>query len=442
MRALLALAASATLFACGEASVAPAEPSTSLTWHQDVSPIIAARCATCHVDGGVAPFSLQTLDDVMSTRPLLATSVRMDSMPPWQAAPGYVEYRADLSLTEREKSVLLEWLDSEDTPLGDPANPGAELPAPTLELEREDILLTVPEAYTPPANSDDYRCFIVDWPADEPLFVTGTSALPGAPSLSHHMAIFLVGPDEVQRFLDLDEADPGLGYECFGAAAGDDYFAPYELIGGWAPGGGAMVFPEGTGIPVAPGSIVILQQHYNTLFSEPESDQSSMVFEVTENVEREAHFIPFLDWSWVLAGMEIEAGVPDVTHSYVDRPDFSLGLFFPNADARAPLELWAASPHMHLLGQSVRLDVVREDETVQPILDLPIWDFGWQRVYWFQDSVTLGPQDKIQLTCRWDNSAENQPIIDGTSTDPRDVGWGEGTFDEMCLSVIYVTQAR
>ena len=43
------------------------------------------------------------------------------------------------------------------------------------------------------------------------------------------------------------------------------------------------------------------------------------------------------------------------------------------------------------------------------------------------------------MGCTWDNSASNQPIVDGEVKEPVDVAWGAGTSDEMCLSGFYVT---
>ena len=43
------------------------------------------------------------------------------------------------------------------------------------------------------------------------------------------------------------------------------------------------------------------------------------------------------------------------------------------------------------------------------------------------------------MGCTWDNSASNQPIIDGVAKEPVDVAWGEGTSDEMCLGGFYAT---
>ncbi len=73
------------------------------------------------------------------------------------------------------------------------------------------------------------------------------------------------------------------------------------------------------------------------------------------------------------------------------------------------------------------------------MLDIPRWDFAWQRNYGFKEPYTLNSGDKIGLECHWDNSPENQPWVDGEQVSPPDINWGEGTGDEMCLGVYYIT---
>ena len=52
--------------------------------------------------------------------------------------------------------------------------------------------------------------------------------------------------------------------------------------------------------------------------------------------------------------------------------------------------------------------------------------------------ITVQAGDQLDLRCHHDNSAENQPYIDGQTAEPQDVYWGEGTTDEMCLGVFLV----
>ena len=103
-----------------------------------------------------------------------------------------------------------------------------------------------------------------------------------------------------------------------------------------------------------------------------------------------------------------------------------------------PMNLVAFTPHMHLLGTQIgattvpALDGSGEDEC---LIDVPRWDFNWQQSYVTRDgeNVTLSQGEGIELTCVYDNSESNQPVINGEQVEPRDVTWGEGTLDEMCL---------
>ena len=101
--------------------------------------------------------------------------------------------------------------------------------------------------------------------------------------------------------------------------------------------------------------------------------------------------------------------------------------------------LHSAMPHMHTFGQSITIAVVHPDGTRDTLMTIPKWDFHWQREYVWQEPASLDPGDKLAIECEWDNSVRAQPVIDGTRLTPRDLTWGEGTADEMCLALIYVT---
>jgi len=52
--------------------------------------------------------------------------------------------------------------------------------------------------------------------------------------------------------------------------------------------------------------------------------------------------------------------------------------------------------------------------------------------------VTVGPGDTIRVSCTFDNSKADQPVIGAAQLQPRYVLWGEGTTDEMCLGMLSV----
>ncbi len=65
--------------------------------------------------------------------------------------------------------------------------------------------------------------------------------------------------------------------------------------------------------------------------------------------------------------------------------------------------------------------------TNECLLDIPHWDFHWQRNYQLKRAKILRPGDKLSISCTWDNSPENQQVINGIQQQSRDVKWGEST---------------
>ena len=75
--------------------------------------------------------------------------------------------------------------------------------------------------------------------------------------------------------------------------------------------------------------------------------------------------------------------------------------------------LWAAFPHMHQIGSSIRVDLVRADGSKSCVINVPKWDFHWQGSYQFTQPIKVNAGDRLQTTCVWDNSAAHQPVVDG-----------------------------
>jgi hypothetical protein len=105
-----------------------------------------------------------------------------------------------------------------------------------------------------------------------------------------------------------------------------------------------------------------------------------------------------------------------------------------------PFALHSVYMHQHVLGRFNSLELIRENGTEVTLIDIRNWDFDWQDEYTFENEVIVQPGDQFRLTCNWDNSAANQQFVNGEQILPRYVEFGEGTFDEMCVSYFYVTR--
>ena len=203
--------------------------------------------------------------------------------------------------------------------------------------------------------------------------------------------------------------------------------------------------PAGTGVAIEPGSVLIVQMHYNTLTAEAVADQTSLGFQIADTVERPGTFVPIVDYAWIAGwnNMTIPAGEANIHHGVeLDRSHdlFSLMLAPLGVGPSDTVEIWRGALHMHLLGTRARLAVQQDGGDEDCVLQIDDWDFNWQGDYGLSAPVAFGPGDTMQLDCWYDNSAANQPIVDGEPKDPETVGWGDGTFDEMCLGVVYAAR--
>lgn len=411
----------------GDSNNAAVEP--TYTYWADVKPIVDASCTGCHQPGEIGPFSLTDYDETKAVGDLVSKVVGEKTMPPFITDSECRDYKHDPSLSDGQIEVLQTWVD-EGMPEGDPANEGEALETSASRLSRVDQVLEMPVAYSPKSYPDDYRCFVVDWPYAERQFMTGFGVEPGNPEIVHHVIAFLAGPDAVDEAEALDAAEEGPGYTCFGAAGID--LQQTGWLGSWAPGSFGRDYPEGTGIPIEPGSKVIIQVHYNALNGDVEPDKTKLKFKVDDTVEQQAMWMPWANPQWLNGNMPIRAGDSEARHSFAFDPTGFLN------DGN-PITIHGGGLHMHLLGESATAKIRRSDGSEDCLIDIPNWDFAWQGGVDFAEPVVLNRGDALSLECQWDNSMENQPIIDGQQITPGDRNWGEGTTDEMCLGIFYMT---
>jgi len=382
-----------------------------LTWHRDAAPLIDAYCGDCHVDGGVAPFALTTYDEVYTWRAAIQSSITARTMPPWSAAGDCADYDYDTSLTDEQIGTLSDWID-EGAPEGDAADAGQSITLDRQTLSRVDSAITLEAPYTPDfsAGADEYRCFVLDWPEAEATNITGFTVDPGETDAIHHVIAFMAPPESAALYEALEEEDGTPGYACYGGPGGDN---TASWVGGWVPGGVGGDFPEGTGLPVEPGSRVVLQLHMNAAASDTSAVNPSLQLQLAESVDMTAKVLPFTNPAWLDSDvMNLPAGEV-TTHSF-------------SYPVPGEAQVYSGSIHMHQLGVAARLWIEHTDGTESCLYETDRYDFNWQRAYWLAEPAQLEAGDELHVSCTWDNTTDT------------DITWGEGTADEMCLGISYL----
>lgn len=414
-----------------------------LTWWRDVEPVVRQRCGECHVDGGIAPFALTTHEEFVGLAAIVGPAIEAGEMPPWPPDSACNEYAHARDLTPEQEETLLAYLDG-DMPEGDRADAP---PPPAAERELvPDLTLEMPEVYSAPtAVADDYRCFLIPWPADitEPRFVTGMEVYPGERRIVHHVIVYAVDAASLDKYAGYDDAEPGPGYTCYGGPGPSDGSARW--VGGWVPGMAPFFAPEGVGQQIDPGTTLVMQVHYHPI-GVALDDRSTVALEVATEVERTAEVVPLADLRWLAhdGSMLIPAGEPDVTHEFAaDRtfPPLGFALARLGLPADADLEIFNVGLHMHTRGTRARLEIRGAAAEPACLLDIPRWDFNWQSGYDLAAPTVVRADQELAVSCWWDNSPTNQPYVDGEQMTPVDIDWGEGTNDEMCLGILYFAGA-
>ncbi|HHH29153.1 MAG TPA: hypothetical protein ENK57_12520 [Polyangiaceae bacterium] len=390
-----------------------------------MAPLIQRECLTCHIEGGIGPFLLDDYDAVSDAADLVVDAVMVGYMPPWMPDRECREFAHQRGLSVAEREVIRRWRDG-GLLRGDPAD-SPDPPEPPPALETTDIARMV-EPYTPSAERpDDYRCFLMDLEFPTQKFMTGRSVVPGANSLVHHVLSYAITPAQVAAVEAADAADPGPGYTCFGGPIPEDENNTASLgligLGGWVPGALPFLERDGRAVWIPAGSRIVMQVHYNLLSNDPEPDSTEMHLQLTDE---EPDFLA-TSFPTAILELDIPAGAPSAMHRQVFRN-------YTNA----PMNLTAFTPHMHMLGRTIGLQMVPPiGEAGEPtcLVDVPDWNFNWQQSYAVRedDPIELAPGAGLELTCVYDNSASHQPVVNGEQLEPRDVTWGEGSLDEMCL---------
>ena len=387
----------------------PDAPRTGgVTYYGDVRPVLAQHCNSCHGEAGIAPFTIATFEEARTLGSRLVDVTASRQMPPFLAdnSGACNTYRDARWLTDAELAVFDDWV-AGGMLEGDPTTPPPVIePLPMLTGDVRTLDIGVDFAPNT-ATSDDYRCFVVDAPSGGS--VTGYQVRPGNVQTVHHVIVYEPASDaaaaEIRR---QDAAEAGPGYTCFGGAGADAF--PVVL---WAPGGGATSFPRGTGVEVSPTRPMVVQIHYNTLGGTG-TDRTRVDLQYASGSVIPAYIAPIVN-----SGFRLPPRMASVTSSDVTPLD---GL--PVSSVR----VYGSFPHMHTLGRTLQVDVMRAAGGEECMINVPNWDFNWQLAYWYETPIRVNSADSVRITCNWDTTERTDMVT-----------WGEGTQDEMCINFFYIS---
>lgn len=378
-------------------------------WSPDVAGILYEHCSACHHEEGIAPFPLMGYADASEHAWAIAEQVASRHMPPWPADPSYRHFKDENVLTQEQIDAVVAWVLAGE-PYGDPdlePDPPVFAQGGSM-LNSIDLQVAIPP-YTLQYNTDEYRWFVVQNPFNETVYVNAIEVFPGLEDVVHHADISY---DDTGASLANDEEDPLPG---FNSTTGSPTYSYY--MNAWQPGGNIARYPQGWGIAVPPNADFVLEIHYGP-GAQGQVDSTVMNLEFVTGTD-----VRPVSVGWLL-------GPAQMTDGPLYIPANTMRTFHQERTVNATTSFISICPHMHNVGTSYRVWYEYQGETV-PLIDIPHWDFHWQKYYTFQQVQVIPAGAVIMSEGVYDNTVNNEH---NPNDPPQDVWNGSTTADEMFLT--------
>ncbi len=330
--------------------------------------------------------------------------------------------------------------------------------------------LELPKAFNPVApkgGTDLYHCALLAPKIASDQMITSTTFTPGTPFEVHHAILYWVPPSQAAAATRLN--DGGKGWTCFGGPGIGGVGTIADLgssswLSGWAPGHGSDVEPTGTGMPLPVGSMIVMQIHYNLLTGH-KPDRSKVTLQMLPAAG--SNLLPLhIDLYPAPIDLPCPAGVTGslcnrsasltdigkrfgpgaVTFDNLLEDACSGGTPVASDDSTCTWRvgsdayIWDITAHMHLLGQTFKVTLNPGTANSRVLLDVPSYNFHYQRSYDMASPVKVVPGDRLQVSCSFNPALRGElPYL--RNLPPRYVLWGDGSSDEMCLAIVAVTDS-
>jgi thiol-disulfide isomerase/thioredoxin/mono/diheme cytochrome c family protein len=372
-------------------------PTVPLTYHARISRILQQNCVECHRAGGVAPFSLESYQEVTSHAGMIRKQVEKGVMPPWFAVPthpGPSPWANDRTLAAQDKADLLAWL-AGGRKEGEPS----DAPLPRVfpkewAIGTPDAIVRIPDPIEVKATGTmPYQNILVETKFGEDRWVQTMEVRPTAREVVHHALVYVIPADKMRTR---------------GRRGGDreagNFFAAY------VPGNNVLKFPEGFAKVIPAGATLHFQIHY-TPAGTATRDQTALGLVFAKTAPR--HEVR-------VAAVAAKLDIPPGEANYEAR-----GRIPVPYDAK----LMSFMPHMHLRGKAYRYELQLPGGQKNLLLEVPRYDFNWQLQYRLAEYIDA-PAGSMLLGAAWYDNSANNPA----NPDPNQrVKWGEQTDDEMML---------
>ncbi|MDD9891083.1 MAG: hypothetical protein OXU66_09735 [Gammaproteobacteria bacterium] len=365
-------------------------------YETEIAPIIAEQCASCHREGGIGPFAMDSHLMLQGWSPMIREVLLTKRMPPTQVDPNIGHFSNARYISDEDLQKLVHWIDA-----GAPKGLAVVDPLTVLEfpdrrdwqLGEPDYIITAPRHEIPATGVLDYINVDVPLPFEEDKWVKAVQYIAGDESVLHHLLTYVTAPREVAE----------------GEAATINQAT--RFLEGYAPGKvDAMTFPENTGVYIPQGHKLSMQFHYTTngratsdetILGLYMYDQPPMYENFTQSVSGMFRIPPY-------------AQDHEASAQYVFNED---------------VVVTGLRAHMHFRGKDMKFSAEYPDGTTEELLSVPNYSYAWQPTYALEEPMLLPAGTQVHVTGAFDNSEHNPANPDPS----KELTFGLQSWDEMFI---------
>ncbi len=367
----------------------------------EVAPLLEEKCLGCHIEGGIAPFAMNSHMMVQGWSPMMKEVMMTKRMPPAQVDPNVNHFTNARYMDPEQLQTLVHWIDAGSPRGQSEVDPLAliEPPDSVWELGEPDYVVDVPAFTVPATGVLDYENVTINLPFEEDVWLKSVQHLPGDRRVLHHLLSYIVPADYAEEIVEGEN---------------DNY---REFLEGYAPGKDeAATYPDNTGMFVPKGSAVQMSLHYTT-FGKETTDNTRLGLYFAD----EEPGFQYSTYSLSHGGrnIEIPPGVADhkMSASYVFEDE---------------VMLHGLRPHMHYRGKRMRFSVIYPNGTKHQIINVPDYNFAWQPTYRLSEPMLLPAGSRVLIEGAFDNSQYNPGNPDPAAV----VRGGVQSWDEMFIGYL------
>lgn len=332
----------------------------NVSYTEDVAPLLASKCTTCHREGGSATFALDSYAAAKEKAADIRSALLRGTMPPWSADVEIGQFANDHSLDYDQKRTIVSWVNAGANREGgdDPLRDIGKADPPTWYLGKPDKVFEA----TPESGGEVFSYVEIDPKLDKDIWIRASEVLPETSAAGGMVMAFAISPNQEAK-----------------------------LLAAHRPGEVPVACPHGTGIKIEAGS-----HFYLRVPSKSEGGARLGLYLLDEKPAYEVTIAGDAEQDITISAGEMNA-------------EFTVERTIDSDQV-----LYALAPYMHGRGYAAKVEATFPDGETETLLSVPDYNSAWPGIYWLQRPRTLAKGTVVKTTAAFDNSSRNPENPDPT----------------------------